>query len=168
MSGYVTLEEHERIMRHNSKLENSLEEAKKAIKESRHDAEQAKEAFRKLASWAYIERRRILEALEHHGIAIQQPDGRAAVQYEASVHTKLEPPSAAEMNGADPTSVGHQRAHSTAACSTGGMKKTKADDVSDVEDGDDYTPAAADEFPSIDEQVDQLIAEEKGRLTLTN
>jgi len=152
-------------MRHNTRLEEELEEAKRVVDESRRNAEQAEEAFRKLAGWAYIERRRLLEAMKHHGIAIDQPGGRAAVQYEASVHTKLKPPSAAQMNGADPFSAGQQRADSTTARSNGEMKVMKVEDVSDDDDG--YTPPAADEFPSIDEQVDQLIAEEKGRLRLT-
>jgi len=165
MSGYVTLEEHERVMRHNTKLEEDLEEAKRATKKSRHDAEQAEEAFRKLAGWAYIERRRLLEAMENHEIAIDQAGGKAAVRYDASIHTKLEPPSAAQLNVADPTPAGQQRADSTITRSNGEMKNMKVEDVSDDDDG--YTPPAADEFPSIDEQIDQLIAEEKGRLRLT-
>lgn len=98
--------------------------AKEEAKKAREDAEQAKEAFRMLAGWAYSERQQHLRLLAEHKTAGIPTQGEDIV---------------------------------------GKTKSENGDNESD-----DYAPTGVKGAQSIEEQVEQLLAEEKEKLAVNS
>ncbi|KAH4072118.1 hypothetical protein HBI70_058670 [Parastagonospora nodorum] len=77
MSGYVSMEQYERAMKHSVKLAQELMRAREQAKKAREETEKAKLAFRMLADWTYHERQMLLDKL-------------ATTRLDTEEHTKAE------------------------------------------------------------------------------
>jgi hypothetical protein len=141
MSGYISTEEHERAMR------------------------QAVRAFRKLAEWTYNERRRLLIQMTGEGESCR-PHDLGSLQYMNQLdHAEILALGRAGTEIEYLNQQGQEQNVSISYTANETSSEIKAEDGS--EQVSEYEPPEADRQSSIFEQVDELIAEEKGRLSLT-
>lgn len=150
-------------MRQNVKLSQELKQAREETAKAKLEAEQATKAFRKLAEWTYNERGRILAQLAGQGEAY-------SLQILGNFQEPNQPFPLGQRNvngsGSVSKNMNQQRhKHITNVVYTGDISNSeiKAEDGS--EQVDDYEPPDAARGSSIVDQVDELIAEEKGRLS---
>jgi hypothetical protein len=162
MSGYISTEDHEHAMRQNVKLLQQLKQAREETVQAKREADQALKAFWKLAEWGYNERRRLLMQLNG--------EGETYKPHHLGNFLDMNQPDHAEtfgMGGAG-SELKHldqqveERNAGVTYTANGTSPKVEADDG--TEEVNSYEPPEADRGSSIFEQVDELIAEEKGRL----
>jgi hypothetical protein len=162
MSGYISTAEHERAMRQNVKLSQQLKQARKETAQAKREAEQAVKAFWKLAEWTYNERRRLL--MELNG------EGEGYKPHHLGNFLDMNQPDHAETLGLGGAASGfkHQnqqgREQNASISYNTNETSSKAEAEHGSEQVNEYEPPETDRGSSIFEQVDELIAEEKGRL----
>jgi hypothetical protein len=134
--GYVATDEYLSLMKQNSELSRELEQARNEVEKANAGAALAATAFRKLAEWSYNERQRLLDEVPRPEDEINELD------FEWLKHT-LE------------ILKGQQQA-----------RKVKDSRVSEVRNITVLQKDASDaeEIPSITDQIDLLISEEKAKL----
>jgi hypothetical protein len=165
MSGYISTEEHERAMRQNVKLSQQLAQAREETVEAKREAGQAVRAFRKLAEWTYNERRRLLIQMTGEGESCR-PHDLGSLQYMNQLdHAEILALGRAGTEIEYLNQQGQEQNVSISYTANETSSEIKAEDGS--EQVSEYEPPEADRQSSIFEQVDELIAEEKGRLSLT-
>jgi hypothetical protein len=124
-------------MRRNLELSRELDKAKEEAENAKAEAEFANTAFRKLAEWSYNERLRLLDEIPRRKTQIIDLD---AEWLKCTLKTLTEQQQAKAVKNNE--------------SEEGGNINMIQDDLSDIE-----------EVPSITDQVDQLIAEERAKLT---
>ncbi|KAH3917582.1 hypothetical protein HBH56_042310 [Parastagonospora nodorum] len=133
MSGYVSMEQYERAMKHSVKLAQELMRAREQAKKAREETEQAKLAFCMLADWTYHERQMLLDKL-------------ASTRLDTEEHIK----------------AGHQEIGDVLVDD---FKVTDTVIAENSGGGEEYEPSEFIRGSSLDDAIDQLIAEEKAKLT---
>lgn len=133
MSGYVSMKQHERAMKHSVKLTQELMRAREEVKKARKETEQAKLSFRTLANWTYHERQILLDKL-------------TGMRLEAEKHIKVV-----------------QQDMNDVLTDDSSMADTRDEDNSGG--GEEHEPPEFTRGSSLDDAIDQLIAEEKAKLT---
>jgi hypothetical protein len=161
MSGYITIEEHEQVLRQNAKLLQELRTAKE-------EAQCANNAIRDLAKWAYDERFRLMGTTREEDEAILSEAACRLLAQEvnkARAEVGLPPLSPEEMSLRLRVIHNGRRMHARGDVTAHAQIYSDYLPEPDIVGAKEASAVDVGATPSIMEQVEELIAQEKGRLS---
>lgn len=163
MSGYITTEEHERVMRRNSQLTLELQSAKQELTKAKEDIARAEQGIRELAAWSYYQLQKRKEELAEARSAQMSCEVYATGDNERKHNQDVQALNAAWLSLVETMTASQEEARRGG----GQTQEGKENEMVDYFDEDeDDSPPGAESFPSITDQVEELIAEEKDRLSM--
>jgi hypothetical protein len=163
MSGYITTEEHESVMRRNHQLTLELRSAREDIMRAREDTMQAEKATRDLAAWAYHQLQRHKRELAEASNAKKSCEVYKEWNNKKRHKQDVQVLNTAWLNFVETLIVLREEPRRGDGQTQEG-KENKTGSCVDEDAG--YSPPGADSLPSITDQVEELIAEEKDRLPM--
>jgi hypothetical protein len=155
------MDEHERALRENENLSKILERTNEDFKKAELDAEVAMVAFRKLAGWAYNERKQLLEAADKPSY-VGDARREMAERSDRILHEQIQRSDAAWVRFTRDLLARREQAEDEFRALTRGCTCPEMDPDFDQPLNHGFFKLR-DAF-IIADQVDQLIEDEKGRL----